>query len=233
MTVDTRPDVLDTIVEAFFGVLLREARTYRSQANEAIRVATTYVAGAASTLLNSRFSETAIDQFRGRVSNALAQSARELAALGWYAGGGSGPHPKEIVGEYMATQRDFLDGWLAEIRRVKGLPGGVHRAEMYAKSLEQVYQRAYMRAKGESVQLPDLPAYPRDGSTVCRTNCRCRWDVRRVSDTEYQAVWKLQPGENCPDCLERAVRWNPLRIVNIDGVWQFATAESPFGGFGI
>ncbi|HLF28213.1 MAG TPA: hypothetical protein VJG32_17930 [Anaerolineae bacterium] len=214
-------------------VRLLEAVTYRNQANNAIKVAIAYVVDAASTLARSKFGETAIDTFRGRVSNALANTARELAGLGWYAGGGSGNYPGEVVSEYLAAQRNYLDRWIADIRQLRALPGGPYRAQMYAQSAEQVYQRAYMRARGEKAQLPDLPAYPKDGSTRCRANCHCRWEIKRVSDTEYHAIWKLQPGENCEDCLRRAKEWNPLRIVNIDGVWAFATALEPFGGFGL
>ena len=215
-----------------FAALL-EAATYRSQATQAINVAKTYMVEAANTLQRSKFSPTAIDTFRGRVSNALTSTARQLAALGWYAGGGSGKEPSEIIGEYLATQRDFLASYIDEITRVQGMPGGIYRATMYAQSLEQVYQRGYMRARGDKAQLPDLPAYPRDGSTACRTNCHCRWVLKHVSDTEYQAFWELRPGEHCEDCLRRSHDWAPLRIVALSGVWQFAPGIEPFGGFGI
>ena len=208
---------------------LAEASTYRSQATAAINVAKQYVVDAAQTLERSRFSQSALQRFSGRVMNALRKSAAELLELGWYAGKGQGEAPRSIATEYIAAQQGFLAAWVADIEAAGKVVGGVYRATMYAQSLEQVYQRAFLAAKGAQVGLPDLPAYPRDGSTRCRTNCNCTWSaIERKSDTEYRVTWKIRPGENCDDCLSRAKNWKPLRIVLMkDGKWHFIAKNGP------
>jgi hypothetical protein len=202
---------------------LLEAASYRSQATAAINVAKQYIGDAALTLQNSKFSQSALQRFGGRVMNALKNTAQELLDLGWHAGKGKGDAPQSIVKEYLDTQLGFLATWITDIEAAGQLVGGVNRALMYAQSLEQVYQKAYLAAKGQAVGLPDLPAYPRDGSTRCHTNCNCAWSqIEQKSDTEFRVTWKLRPGENCEDCLQRANDWNPLRIVlQEDGTWQF------------
>ena len=229
---DACHDVFDDalLLEALAGALkvgqVLEAQTNRSLATQAIKVASTYVVGAANDLAASKFSRTAIDRFRGKILNALKGSADELAALGWYAGGQEGAPPPEIVGDYMAGQGAYLSDWLKQIADAKTLVGGAYRAQMYAQSLEQVYQRAYMRAKGDAVGVPDLPAYPRDGSTRCRTNCHCAWvNIKQISDIEWNATWRIRPGENCEDCLRRSRKWAPLRIVARSGKWRFQDAD--------
>lgn len=208
---------------------LVEASTYRSQATAAINTAKQYVVDAALTLENSKFSQSALQRFGGRVMNALKQSATELLELGWYAGKGQGDAPRAIVTEYLAAQLGFLSTWITDIEAAGKLVGGIYRATMYAQSLEQVYQKAFLAAKGAQVGLPNLPAYPRDGSTRCRTNCNCTWSaIERKSDTEYRVTWKMRPGENCDDCLSRAKNWKPLRIVLMeDGQWHFIAKNGP------
>lgn len=203
-------------------VLLMEARTYRHQAKAIIDDAIEYVLDAADTLQRSRFSSTAIVTFRGRVSGALMRAAPKVSQLGWWAGGGEGDPPKEIHKTYLDAQQNYLSRWIWEIGTKLSMPGGAHRARMYAQSLETVYQRAYNRAKSEGAGLPELPAYPRDGSTQCRTNCNCYWEGPiKKADDEYWVYWRLRPGESCDDCLRRAVVWKPLKIVNVNGVWTF------------
>lgn len=88
------------------------------------------------------------------------------------------------------------------------------RSRMYVRSAREAYERANARTRGA----PELPAYPGDGSTVCLTNCACHWELEPVEDeatgeiVEWEAYWTLGMTEHCPDCLERAEMWNPLRI---------------------
>ena len=207
---------------------LLEAASYRSQATAAINVAKQYISDAAITLQNSKYSQSALNRFGGRVMNALKNTAQELLDLGWHAGKGKGAAPQSIVQEYLDLQIGFLATWITDIEAAGNLVGGVYRAQMYAQSLEQVYQKAYMAAKGQAVGLPDLPAYPRDGSTRCRTNCCCAWRIEKKSDQEYHAFWQLHPADHCEDCVARATSWNPLRIVlQEDGSWQFIARNGP------
>lgn len=210
------------------ALTLLEAATYRSQATAAIKVATQYISDAAATLERSRFSQSALQRFGGRVMNALKNTAQELLDLGWRAGKGQGAAPQEIVQAYLDQQLGFLATWITDIEAAGKLVGGTYRATLYAQSLETVYQKAYMSAKGQAHGLPDLPAYPRDGSTQCHTNCQCAWAIVKKSDQEYHATWQLRPADHCDDCVERSINWNPLRIVlQEDGSWQFMARNGP------
>jgi hypothetical protein len=210
------------------ALTLLEGATYRSQATAALKVASQYIGEAAATLERSQFSQSALERFGGRVMNALKNTAQELLEMGWRAGRGKGAAPPAIVKEYLDLQLGFLATWITDIEAAGKLVGGAYRAQMYAQSLETVYQRAYMAAKGQAVGWPDLPAYPRDGSTQCHTNCQCSWRIERKSEQEYHATWTLHPADHCDDCVGRAKNWNPLRIVlQEDGSWKFIAKNGP------
>gem|GEM_PF-2992585 len=217
----------EALAEALALVRLLEARTYRHQAKALIAQAVAEVEAAAAALEASRFSQSARLTFRSRVSGMLRRSAPAMAQLGWYAGGGTGKPPPEIARTFIDEQQQFLSRWFLQIKAAGALVGGAVRARMYAQALEQVYQRAYMAAAGQKVGLPPLPAYPRDGSTRCKMNCNCYWEGPLKREDEngvyYELYWRLRPGESCEDCIRRAtVQWNPLRIINLNGIWIFA-----------
>lgn len=81
------------------------------------------------------------------------------------------------------------------------------RMDMYFKSARQAYERGAESARG----MPPLPAHPGDGSTVCLSNCQCHWDIQETDD-EWLATWTLGAAEHCPDCVQRAGDWAPLRL---------------------
>ena len=221
----------DALTEALRLVLLLEARTYRNQAKQVITQALQDATTAADALAASRFSQSARLTFRSRISGMLRRSAPTMAQLGWYAGGGTGKPPPEIARTFIDEQQQFLSRWFLQIKAAGALVGGAVRARMYAQALEQVYQRAYMAAAGQKIGLPPLPAYPRDGSTRCRTNCNCYWEGPLEREDEngryYALYWRLRPGESCDDCIRRAtVQWNPLKVVNVNGIWTFEEGQA-------
>jgi hypothetical protein len=84
------------------------------------------------------------------------------------------------------------------------------RSRMYVRSAEY----AFAVSKDKNV---DLPAYPADGSTQCRVNCRCEWKIEEVYSGDtligYDCYWIVDYGaEHCPDCIDRGQRWNPYRV---------------------
>ena len=80
------------------------------------------------------------------------------------------------------------------------------RANLYINSANEALWKAITR------DMPDLPAYPGDGSTQCLTNCRCEWRIEPV-EGGYNCYWVVDhAAENCPDCLQRGVDWNPIFI---------------------
>jgi hypothetical protein len=91
------------------------------------------------------------------------------------------------------------DGWADSMLR---------RALMYVDALGASEQA------GRTGRLP-LPAYPRDGSTPCLTNCDCSWRVvwKDRAKGDADAFWRLGAVEDhCDECKARARRWAPLRF---------------------
>jgi len=66
--------------------------------------------------------------------------------------------------------------------------------------------------------LPELPAYPGDGQTICLTNCACSWQIEEVYEGEVLTGWDcywtlgIVKTEHCDDCLDNTGKWNPLFI---------------------
>lgn len=82
------------------------------------------------------------------------------------------------------------------------------RAALYTSASVQAYERG--RAAAWDVI---LPAHPGDGSTACKSNCRCFWRLTEKADgSEVHATWTLGGAEHCADCKSRARRWAPLVI---------------------
>lgn len=80
------------------------------------------------------------------------------------------------------------------------------RANLYANSSNASFERGRAASFGL-----ELPAYPSDGATECRANCKCSWSVAE-EDGKYLAYWRLSPAEHCDDCLSNAALWNPLVV---------------------
>ncbi len=192
----------------------------KSEANALIQSVVVYISAAADRLMASKFSDSAISKFRGAIAGQLKSASRRMVEIGWSDGNGAGDVPYSIASAYFDEQAGFLGDFVIQISEARGarkLPGGAFRAAMYGESLGQCYQRAYFKARGSRADLPNLPAYPRDGSTVCLTNCRCQWTVKKVSEVFYEARWKLGAAEHCPQCLKRGREWNPISIIRSMG----------------
>lgn len=112
------------------------------------------------------------------------------------------------IGGMIADQYRYLDGFAAEVAAGNLSEAQIAmRSRMYINSAREAFWRARQRAKG----WPKLPAYPGDGTSECLTNCRCSWDVRTVQDY-WEATWLLGEAEHCGTCLERAAKWDPLKL---------------------
>lgn len=112
------------------------------------------------------------------------------------------------VGAMLKEQYRYVDGFARDIDAGKVSGGQIRtRARMYVDSATQAFERA----KTESRGMPRLPAYPGDGQTQCRANCRCAWDIVDAED-HWEATWSLGVSEHCQDCVANAGRWNPLII---------------------
>lgn len=81
------------------------------------------------------------------------------------------------------------------------------RARMYPASATASHERA----KGAQWNIR-LPAQPGDGSTKCKSWCRCSWSIVERNGT-IEATWELGGSkETCEDCTRRANEWAPLRF---------------------
>lgn len=95
-----------------------------------------------------------------------------------------------------------------------------NRAKMYISSARQAFERG----RGKRLKWPVLPAYPGDGTSLCKTRCRCHWSGYRVDGNAWHFFWELDYlAEHCSSpeiddqgrplgCLERGVIWAPLVI---------------------
>lgn len=112
------------------------------------------------------------------------------------------------AGQLLRKQYEYLDKFAQDIATGKLSPGQIDaRAKLYIESASQIYERG----KVENTGIPTLPAYPGDGQTICRANCRCHWRITQT-EGEWLATWELGAAEHCPDCVTNAGRWNPLRF---------------------
>lgn len=119
------------------------------------------------------------------------------------------------VGQEVRKQYEYLARFRAELAAGKLSPGqAAVRAAMYPGSGNQAWE------KGRAANVFDprlLPAYPGDGSTICRTNCRCRWEITETEEA-YLCYWKLGAAEHCQDCVYRAGAWAPYTVPKVPGI---------------
>ena len=78
------------------------------------------------------------------------------------------------------------------------------RSELYMESATQSFERGRARRHGII-----LPAYPADGSQICQSRCRCKWNIKET-DERVDAFWKLDPSAaHCKTCIANSEAWNP------------------------
>lgn len=123
----------------------------------------------------------------------------------------------EQVARAMSTVEDqyaYLERWEQELQNTEITPEMsdkiARRASLYANASEATFDEGYYGAIG----MPPLPAYPRDGSTDCLTNCKCSWVIRTIDENrgDWDCTWKMGNAEHCPQCRQRARVWSPLKI---------------------
>jgi hypothetical protein len=140
------------------------------------------------------------------------QFARALAeghTAALRAGGVSPTSPagRRVLERTVATQLHFLRGFRAVVEAAPAFQAGWKaRAAQYAQSVGAPYWA------GRTRLLP-LPALPKDGSTQCRGNCGCSWEIVELAgDGNYDAFWRRGKNDSCGTCLAREQAWSPLRI---------------------
>ena len=153
------------------------------------------------------------DEFISRMRESIRNTYVNEYALG------RGGRQMVTKAEWLQVARDakaqyrYLNRFADQIEaaRLAGKPFSpeyiANRAKMYIDSGTKPYEMARAKAAG----VPDLPAYPGDGQTVCTVNCRCHWEIED-NDTQFDCTWTLGDAEHCTDCLTNASKWAPLVI---------------------
>jgi hypothetical protein len=166
-------------------------------------------------------------QFRGLMITEIRHSIYTAVALARGGVGNMQPSDVDRVDEAVRNQAKYLDNWVAQIERTpldKRSKGQMQtRASLYGNAMGATTYETM--DKEEFKQFPDLPFYPKDGTTECMTNCKCHWSWRNMDEDKGNAdvYWVLGIAEHCETCAERAVQLNPLKIRNFEfvGAWNW------------
>lgn len=116
----------------------------------------------------------------------------------------------DAINAQVSRQAEYLNAWADGLRKETELDARAitNRARLYAGNANETLQSSTVARLG----LPELPAYPGDGTTECMVNCHCRWQIRKLSDGDYDVTWVLGRAEHCPTCQARARAWSPLQV---------------------
>lgn len=111
------------------------------------------------------------------------------------------------LGSMLRKQYEYLHTFCEDIQTGRlSINGIAARAAMYMDSATQAFERGKAAARDLT-----LPAYPGDGSTACKANCKCYWDIQETR-TEWHCYWRRTAAESCPTCSDRTAMWSPLVI---------------------
>ena len=114
------------------------------------------------------------------------------------------------VGAMLAQQYGFLRAFAVDIQAGTLSEAQIAaRTQQYHESAIQAFERGKTASYSQTLI---LPAYPADGGTRCRANCRCRW---RITETKrlWKAYWQRNAkAESCEDCIGREQRYNPYTV---------------------
>lgn len=119
------------------------------------------------------------------------------------------------LGPIMRKQYTFLRAWVDELVATPYAEWSEAkiraRMKLYMAAARQSFERGIQNEAGVGI---DLPAYPGDGTTMCRANCRCRWVYRVLSKSrgDYDISWRMTTAEHCRTCRLRSRKWKRLRI---------------------
>lgn len=118
------------------------------------------------------------------------------------------------LGQIIRTQYAYLANWATQLAGTESpsLAQMNQRSGYYAAAASNSFSQG--RATRAGFRPSELPAHPGDGSTECRTNCKCYWLIVTVSKSrgDYNATWRLGNAEHCRTCRRRAAHWRSLKI---------------------
>jgi len=129
------------------------------------------------------------------------------------------------IGNTVQRQYRVLDRWRQQIDTEGldsfSLPQLNDRAQKYGAAARESFERGYQSEVGMDTSV--LPAEPGDGSTECRSRCKCRWAITILDKAagHFNATWTLGQAEHCETCLNRSMEWVQLEVRNNSLVSDF------------
>lgn len=152
--------------------------------------------------------------------NYMEQTLAEHHIAAYFIGAGT----RELRGQDSAAlaaleetidfQLERLEAFGAEIDAEGWQARHAARARQYAGAIRESHAVG-VATLPDALGFVELPAQPRDGATVCRMGCGCRWERVTVDARRghYDYYWRLDEAlENCPDCQARAELYNPFSV---------------------
>ncbi len=105
-------------------------------------------------------------------------------------------------------QLGFADTFLSEISDGTLSDAQItNRIATYADASVKAFEEGVASSHGL-----DLPGFPGDWGSSCKSGCRCAWQIIDTGDT-WECTWLAQSdGAVCDDCAERAANWSPYVI---------------------
>ena len=121
------------------------------------------------------------------------------------------PKERDLIQDVIDRQKEFVKGFKEAFLqgRYAGRPEvAARRAQMYADATLGTWWMGHTRGWV-------LPAYPGDGTTQCKTKCRCRWRIDVLpGEGNADAHWLLGSADHCQTCMQRSEDWGPVQIRN-------------------
>lgn len=112
------------------------------------------------------------------------------------------------IGRQLRDEYELIDGFVVTLDNLSEAQIRA-RAANYFRASRAAFERGYVRSFG----IPDLPAYPADGSSICMNGDGCRWIIiEREGAGNFDCYWTLGATEHCPTCIDRAIEWSPLEV---------------------
>lgn len=155
----------------------------------------------------------------------MQREVKDLFISAYIAGrGGSwreaGPAEWGRLGAVLKRQYRFIRGFASDLAtREPPLTRAqiLARTDLYAAAASESFERGVAAQVGLNASV--LPAQPGDGTTLCRSRCRCHWSIQILSKArgDFNCSWRLGSAEHCETCRSRARSherggWQRLRV---------------------
>ena len=118
------------------------------------------------------------------------------------------------IGQKIRGEYGFLDDLAKDIKKGKRSEQWVLASmDRYGETASATFEA--IKTSFVGIDPSVLRFFPGDGTTICRSNCRCRWNIRVLSVKlgNFNASWRLGSViDHCPTCIQRQRKWRSLKI---------------------